>query len=161
MNTTTPIHFFHGLMSGPHGTKYGRLDDEFDVVAPDFEGVMDIWDRVETAEEVTKDLQDLVVVGSSFGGLLAGLLYSRHPERFGGYVLMAPAFADDAADRIERMPDNAIVIHGGRDDVVPIESSRQMCTDYDVELLEVDDDHSLHDSLDLMVDAVRQVDDRI
>ena len=150
------VYFFHGLESAPVGTKSLRLEEDFEVVAPDFQE-MDIWERLDKADEVTEGMGDLMVVGSSYGGLLAALLYSRRPERFRGYVLMAPAFYLDAADDIERMPDNAIVIHGVDDEVVPIESVREFCTAYGVEMREVDDDHRLHGSLDAMVRAVRQV----
>ncbi len=153
----TPIYFFHGLESGPHGTKYNRLSEDYEVVSPDFEGMMDIWERLEKAERITEGMTDLVVVGSSFGGLLAALLYSRHPDRFHGYVLMAPALYKEAAEQVERMPDNAIVIHGVHDDVVPIDAVRDKCAQFGVEVTEVDDDHPLHGSLELMVEAVQKI----
>jgi predicted esterase len=151
--TQPPIHFFHGLESGPVGTKSTRLSEEFDVTTPDFEGVYDIEERLETAEALTEGATDLVVVGSSFGGLLAALLYDRHPDRFKGYVLMAPALHHDIAETIDRMPDNAVVIHGTRDEVVPIDEVRAFCQPHGVEFIEVDDTHRLHEALDLMVEA--------
>lgn len=150
------IYFFHGLESGPIGTKYLRLSEDFEVTSPDFQG-MDIWERLEKAERETRGLSDLVVVGSSYGGLLAALLYSKHPERFRGYVLMAPALYREAADKVERMPENAVVIHGTHDEIVPIDPVRQKCAELGVEITEVDDNHRLHGSLDLMADAVREV----
>lgn len=150
------LFFFHGLESAPHGTKYQRLSESFDVYSPDFQG-MDIWERLEKAERVTEEMTDVVVVGSSYGGLLAALLYSRHPDRFAGYVLMAPALYLEAADQVERMPDNAVVIHGTHDEVVPIDAVRQKCAEHGLEVTEVDDGHRLHDSMELMVEAVEQV----
>ncbi len=154
---TPPIFFFHGLESGPIGTKSLRLQDAFDIEAPDFEGMMDIQKRLEKAERITRDETDMIVVGSSFGGLLAALLYEKHPERFRSYVLMAPALYREAADEVDRMPDGAVVIHGTHDDVVPMEDVRAFCEDFDVEFVEVDDDHRLHRSLDLMVEKVREL----
>ena len=151
-----PLYFFHGLESGPHGTKFRRLSADVDVVSPDFQG-MDIWQRLDKAARLTEGRTDLIVVGSSFGGLLAALLYSRHPDRFRGYVLLAPALHHDAADQVERMPESAIVIHGTRDDVVPLEAVRERCAQHDVEVTEVDDDHRLHGSLEVMVEAVRRL----
>ena len=150
------IYFFHGLESAPIGTKSLRLEESFEVVAPDFQD-MDIWERLEKAERETEGKAGLVVVGSSFGGLLAALLYSRHPERFHGYVLLAPALYREAADEVERMPENAVVIHGIHDDVVPIDAVRQKCAEHGLEVVEVDDDHRLHGSLELMVEAVERV----
>lgn len=154
--TDIPIYFFHGLESAPHGTKYQRLNEHFEVTSPDFQG-MDIWERLDKAERITEQMRDLVVVGSSYGGLLAALLYSRHPERFRSYVLMAPALYLEAAKHIERMPDDAAVIHGLRDEVVPIDAVREMCARFGVDITEVDDGHRLHGSLDLMVEAVEQL----
>ena len=151
------IYFFHGLEGGPVGAKSTRLDEDFDVIAPDCEGVMDIWERLEIVEEATEGEDDMVVVGSSFGGLLAALLYAEHPERFGGYVLMAPALYRDASDSIDAAPEASVVVHGGRDEVVPAEPVRAFCQTHDVELIEVDDDHRLHDSFDTMIEATRRV----
>ncbi len=156
MSDEREVYFFHGLESGPVGTKSTRLDEHFEVVSPDFRD-MDIWERLEKAEELTEDADDLVVVGSSYGGLLAALLYSRHPQRFRGYVLMAPALYLEAADEIERMPPDAVVIHGVHDEVVPIDTVRDVCARFGVEIEEVDDNHRLHASLDRMVQAVREV----
>lgn len=151
------IFFFHGLESGPIGTKSLRLEEEFEITSPDFEGMMSIHERLEKAERLTESASDLLVVGSSFGGLLAALLYSRHPERFRNYVLMAPALYLDEARDIERMPEGAVVIHGTDDEIVPIEDVREFCSDYDVEFIEVDDGHRLHGALDLMVEKVREL----
>ncbi len=152
----TTVHFFHGRESTPHGTKYRRLSESLDVVSPDFQN-MDIWERVEKAERLTEGMTDLVIVGSSYGGLLTALLYSRHPERFRGYVLMAPALHLDAAEQVEHMPDNAVVIHGVNDEIVPVDAVREKCAQFGVEVTEVDDNHRLHESLVLMVEAVQQI----
>jgi predicted esterase len=154
--TSTPLYFFHGLESAPHGTKYQRLSEDFEVTSPDFQG-MDIWERLDKAERITEHMTDLVVVGSSYGGLLTALLYSRHPQRFRSYVLMAPALYLEAAEHIERMPDDAVVIHGTRDEVVPIDAVREHCARFGVDVTEVDDEHRLHGSLDLMVEAVERL----
>ncbi len=66
------VYFFHGLESGPVGRKSARLDEHFEVESPDFRD-MDIWERLEKAEKLTEDADDLVVVGSSYGGLLAAV----------------------------------------------------------------------------------------
>ncbi|MGM0557883.1 MAG: alpha/beta fold hydrolase [Myxococcota bacterium] len=153
----TKLYFFHGLESGPIGTKSLRLKEEFDVQTPDFEGMMNIQDRLEKAEALTRGESDLVIVGSSFGGLLAALLYARHPERIRNYVLMAPALYRDAASEVDRMPDGAVVIHGRDDDVVPMEDVRAFCSDFDVVFIEVDDGHRLHGALDVMVESVREM----
>lgn len=64
------LYFFHGLESGPHGQKYHLLKNEFpELESPDFQG-MDLEQRLVKAEELTRGQHGLVLVGSSFGGLL-------------------------------------------------------------------------------------------
>lgn len=152
------IFFFHGKESGPFGTKYDALSERFSVDSPDFRG-MDISKRLKKAEHLTRHMEDIVVVGSSYGGLLAALLYSNHPDRFKGYVLLAPAFHLNAADEIERMPnpEYAVVIHGRQDEVVPFEASEALCSKHGVELIAVDDNHRLHGSLNIIVRVVDQL----
>lgn len=157
MSQKYPLYFFHGLESGPHGRKYHRLAEDFEVNSPDFQK-MDIWERLEKAEKETRGLENIIVVGSSFGGLLAALLYDRHPERFLGYVLMAPALhREEVRKEVEAMPPNAVVIHGRQDNVVPIEPVRDFCADRGVTITEVDDGHRLQNSLELMVAAVKEM----
>src|SRR5690554_2941694 len=75
------LYFFHGLESGPHGQKYHLLKNEFpELESPDFQG-MDLDQRLAKAEEITRGHYGLVLVGSSFGGLLAARLYNLYPER--------------------------------------------------------------------------------
>lgn len=150
------ILFFHGKESGPHGRKYQALSKALRVLSPDFQG-MDIAERLAVAEKLTEGAKDLVVVGSSYGGLLAALLYSKHPERFRNYLLLAPALLLDA-DSIERMPAGAVVIHGRQDEIVPLDPTRAICEKFGVRFVEVDDQHSLVNSIDLIVgEACRMV----
>ena len=157
MTTQQEITFFHGLESGPFGAKFHRLSQDFQVQSPDFKGMMNIYDRLKKAERLTRGARDLVVVGSSFGGLLAALLYNSYPERFGGYVLMAPALHRGMGEEIEKMPEHCAVIHGAHDEVVDLQAVQQVCQRFGVEVEVVDDGHRLHDSLDRMAEATSEV----
>lgn len=155
------FYFFHGLESTPTGSKYQRLKEEFkdyELQSPDFQG-MDLEERLEKALRITAHETDLVIVGSSFGGLLASALYSLHPERIAALVLMAPALhRADAQAYVERLPtqDRIVVIHGRDDDVVPLDAVRSFLKDHLIEVVEVDDGHRLAQSQDLMVEATRR-----
>lgn len=150
--------FLHGLESTPYGSKYQALRAVWPtVLAPDTQGVLDLEQRLAIVERELAGLDDLVLVGSSFGGLVAVLFTDRHPERVHGYVLCAPALHRGHPDAVTRVPAVAVVLHGRADDIVPIEASRVFCRRFGIELVEVEDDHVLHGSMDKMIELVRQV----
>lgn len=158
--------FLHGLESGPHGSKYRALVEEFGegVLAPDCEGVYDVDARYALVEEATRGERDLLVVGSSFGGLMASLLASEHPERVAACILMAPALHDkwpEAVAKINKVPERTVIIHGLDDDVVPMTASRAHAAKHGVRLLEVADDHRLKKHAHLMVRVARRMADEL
>jgi len=147
------LFFFHGLESGPHGAKYQSIKSKFPVESPDFQG-LDLVERLAKAEEATRDCKDAVLVGSSFGGLVAALTYDRFPERFRTYILLAPALHTDRSDGIEHVPKDGLIIHGIPDDVVPIGPVREFARFHKLKLIEVQDDHRLSASHDLLLEAL-------
>jgi predicted esterase len=154
-----PIIFFHGLESGPHGAKYQQLTSLGPIHSPDFRD-MDLDARLAHAEAYTREMTDLVGVGSSFGGLVAARLYSTHPERFRGLVLMAPALHyEEATSAIERLPspEQITVIHGSLDDVVPLEPVQTFLSKFGIDVTVVEDGHRLAESHQLMLDAVERL----
>lgn len=144
--------FFHGLESGPHGNKYKALKERFpDIVSPDFRGMRKVEERMAHAEKVTEGMKDLVIVGSSFGGLCAALLAHRHPDRVAGYVLCAPALHWEAAKEIVNVPAHGVLVHGVGDDVVPFGFSDAFHAKHGFPLFPVEDGHRLSNSRDLIV----------
>lgn len=105
-----------------------------------------------------------MVVGSSYGGITAVCAALRSGAPLAGLVLCAPALAraEPPTDSMAlRAPCPTIVIHGTRDEVIPIQVSRDFAAGDDrVTLIEVDDDHSLAGSLELIVRATRSFVDR-
>jgi alpha/beta superfamily hydrolase len=138
------VQFVHGLEGSPHGAKARLFAAHFVAVTPamdtsDFSGCVSLQAR--TVASFRPD----VLVGSSFGGAVAVELLRRGFWR-GPTLLLAQAAL--ARDRQARLPDDVRVslVHGLRDDVVPIDDSRALArtgTRELVHLLEVDDDHSL------------------
>ncbi len=147
------ILFLHGLESGPHGSKYQALKEIFDeVIAPDCSGIKDEIERLKIIQrEIRHEDGQFLVVGSSMGGLMALLLQKAQPERVAGLVLCAPAIHRPAAGKLDlnNLPPT-IVIHGTRDDVVPVEASQP----FGNRLIKVDDDHRLSNSKKEILQAV-------
>ena len=150
---TAKVFFFHGLESSPHGSKYQTMSKTYDVTSPDFQG-LELEERVAKAEAETAGLEDIIVVGSSFGGLVAALLYDRHPERFRTYILLAPAIYDERSSGISKAPDDGVIIHGTHDDIVPIEPVRAFAAKHHLRFIEVDDEHRLAASHAVLMEAL-------
>ncbi|MCO4764348.1 MAG: alpha/beta fold hydrolase [Myxococcales bacterium] len=151
------IAFLHGLESGPHGRKYQALAAALgEVIAPDCEGVMNVEARLQRVVETLQGRGPVILVGSSFGGLIAGLLASQpdHGLEIAGMVLCAPAFHVPAADPIDRCPMPCVVLHGQQDDIVPIEASRVFAKRFGCTLIELADDHRLSHSVERLVAEV-------
>ena len=133
--------FLHGLDSSSQGRK-ARLLASLGVETPDFTG--DLAARMEQLAPLLSG-DRWVLVGSSFGGLMAALWTLQNPERVHRLILLAPAFhrPDFVVARPVDVP--TLLIHGTRDTVVPHElaaaRAREAFTQLRVEW--VDDDHRL------------------
>lgn len=145
--------FLHGLESGPHGNKYLALKKNFgEILSPDCSGVSDPQQRLQIILTcIEQEDGPFLLIGSSMGGLMALLVQRVIPDRIAGMLLCAPALHRPAAEYLtaENLPPT-IILHGRQDAVVPIEASRE----FGVPLLEVDDDHSLKDSLPIIITEV-------
>lgn len=148
--------FSHGKDAGPWGRKITALADVarsegYEVESVDYRGIDTPRGRIERLIEVCKGLPgDLVLAGSSLGGYItvsaASLLHAR------GVFLMAPAlYLEGLAPLRERILDcPASIVHGWRDDVVPVEDSVRFAREYGAALHLVDGDHQLHGALRLI-----------
>ena len=159
------IVYAHGLFGHPDGTKASTLRDAgFDITSPDFRE-KNLLERVKLLESVTENMENIVVIGSSYGGLTATIVMQRHPNRFKGAVLCAPALnvQEEPALHPERLviaPEiPCLILHGIQDDVVPIDVSRALVdrSGPHVRLNELNDGHRLKDSLPVLVQAVTQL----
>lgn len=167
---TMKLCFFHGLDSSPQGTKSVLLKKRYpDCWIPALPP--DVKERLEILRREMKE--PMLVVGSSLGGLTAVLLAMERPDTAKGMVLLAPAVGvRDAslftAEQVEKLstlyiPEGipTIIIAGIRDDVIPLSAIRALVkrspSQMRIALREVDDDHNLHQSLDLMLDAIEEM----
>jgi len=156
-----PIVFAHGLEGSPEGRKIQYLRQAgFEVVAPDGRGLA-LAARWEGLERATRS-GEILLIGSSYGGLAAAHLAAVHPDRFVGLLLLAPALHYSEApvtDVSLLVPPDGVpttIIHGLHDEVVPIEGSRRYASN-GAQLIETEDDHRLTGSLEHMVKAVGEL----
>ncbi|TNE51226.1 MAG: alpha/beta hydrolase [Deltaproteobacteria bacterium] len=154
--------FCHGLESGPHGRKYHALCDAgLAVESPDFQGMV-LAERVKKLVQLLQARQEpQFLVGSSYGGITAVLASMQLVEQgvpIGGILLLAPALSIDeppASQTELRAVAPTTLIHGRRDDVVPLQVSRDYAAQQGVTLIEVEDDHRLAGSLERIVQETR------
>ena len=161
------IIFAHGLFGNPNGAKLQALRDAgLTVEAPDGQKQV-LQERIDTLERLVHKHAELrpVLGGSSYGGLAAAYVATRHPEKIRGLLLAAPAFsiAEDPVPHPESLviPIHVptAVIHGRRDVIVPHSLSLDLKSrsggHVAVEI--VDDDHRLGLSLARLCELARDL----
>lgn len=143
----SPILFIHGSQSSGQTYKASLLRQVFPhMLSPDFTD--DIEERLVQLRRIIGNTGGWRLVGSSLGGLTAAIFAAQAAGQVKKLVLLAPAlalpeFEPYGSARIE-VP--TIIIHGTRDDIVPIPSVRPIAEKVFPLLtyMVVDDDHRLH-----------------
>jgi len=140
--------FLHGLDSSGRGTKGSYFSENFPrVVCPNFSG--DLGERLNQFTTLSAKYQDLILIGSSFGGLMATCFAIEHPERVQQLILLAPAlnFCDYTPPQAKLKVPTLLVI-GKQDVVTPPELVLPLARKTFACLKEqlVEDDHLLHDT---------------
>ncbi len=139
--------FIHGLDSSSHGTKGTFFRERYrEMLMEDFSGPLEA--RMAQLTKSVADKDNLILVGSSYGGLMAALFACRNQARVRRLILLAPALghADFSAWYATPLRMPAVLYHGRRDTVVPPRPTRQIAERLfqSLESHLVDDDHDLH-----------------
>lgn len=138
--------FLHGLESSSRGAKATFLRGLYpEMIIPDFSG--DLSERMTTLHDVLAGQKDIMLVGSSFGGLMATIYAMENQSLVNRVVLLAPAlnYTEFQQYPIHRVSIPTWMIIGKRDSVTPPaevapEAQKIFATLY---YDEVDDDHIL------------------
>jgi alpha-beta hydrolase superfamily lysophospholipase len=145
--------FIHGLESSSQGAKGVFFRERYpDMIIEDFTGPLE--ERMKKLNLRLEGVEDLVLVGSSFGGLMAAIYACEHEPLVRKLILLAPALhIVELAPCLSRKVQIPVsLFHGRHDDVVapaPVEAiARRIFARLDYHL--VDDDHSLHVTFPLM-----------
>jgi len=141
--------FIHGLESTGHGTKGEFFRQRYPgMIIEDFFGSFP--ERMEKLESLLAKKTDLILVGSSYGGLMAAVYACLNEERVRKLILLAPALNLDPfkpyMNKKLRIPIS--IFHGLRDDVVPLETVREIAGRiFEFHTFAVlEDDHPLHNT---------------
>ena len=139
--------FIHGLESNNQGTKAVYFRKNFPgMLTPNFPGPLD--ERMANLQALLSGESDIILVGSSFGGLMASIFAMDNAQRVKRLILLAPAINlmefTPYHERKISMPVH--IYHGRQDDVIPIEEVQSVAGQvfFDHTFHAVDDDHYLH-----------------
>ena len=138
--------FLHGLESSSKGAKSSFLRTLFpDMLIPDFKGSLS--ERMVFLEVILAGMEDIIMVGSSFGGLMATIYAMERQESLDRLVLLAPAlnFPEFSQYKVKSIKVPTRVIIGSVDNVTPVQEvlplARKIFVDLNYD--EVDDGHML------------------
>jgi len=145
--------FIHGLESSSQGTKGLYFQERYPgMIVEDFPGTF--TERMTKLEGLLADKRDLILVGSSYGGLMAAVFACRHEDRMKKLILLAPAIhLDEFSPCLKgNVSVPTVLIHGSGDDVVPPGPVRVRAEKVFSRLRYVllEDDHSLHENFPLL-----------
>ena len=154
----------HGLWGSPNGSKITAIrDNGIEAISPDF-NEMELIDRVEL---IKKEMErgDIVLAGSSWGGLACALAAQDKPEKMKGLLLLAPALAfpeppnEDPEKLLAPKDFPVTIINSVTDDIVPIKSSKDYLrrSGDNVKLIKVEDSHVLENSSDLIISEAKKL----
>jgi alpha/beta superfamily hydrolase len=147
--------FAHGMESAPWGTKITALaaiaeQYGFTAESPDFRHTQDFGERVRHLESLNPRCSGkLVLAGSSMGGYVAAHACARlNPA---GLFLIAPAlYFEGFAQEPQGCPALTTVVHGWKDDVVPIERALRFAHPRHADLHLLDSGHTLNDRIPVL-----------
>ena len=143
--------FAHGKESGPWGTKITRLAEVarargFEVQSPDYSHTHDPKQRVAQLLKFAPQARTLVLVGSSMGGYVSAMACAQ--LRPAALFLMAPALYFPGWDEEPTgCPALSVVVHGWKDDIVPVERAIRFAQRNASALHVLDSGHTLNDQL--------------
>ncbi len=138
--------FIHGLDSSSRGSKGTYFRSHFpDMLVPDFDGPF--AGRMVTLYQLLAGKSGLILVGSSFGGLMATVFAIENAAAVRRLILLAPAlnFPEFTPYHGRKTVVPATIYLGRRDTVTPPGQVRPLAVETFASLLwhETDDDHLL------------------
>ena len=153
--------FSHGQDGEPWGAKIVAMAEVaatlgFGVESVDYRGLGDPLERVEKLLDFCRNRPGpKVLVGSSLGGYVSAAV-SKAVEPLGMFLL-APAFYMPGYEQYTPVPAGCpiAIVHGWRDDVVPVENSIRFARNYRATLHVIDSDHRLTDGVQEIVEYLR------
>ncbi|MGH8165981.1 MAG: alpha/beta fold hydrolase [Woeseiaceae bacterium] len=152
--TMPAVYFSHGQESGPWGTKIRAMAKTVRALgcraeSIDYQGISEPAERVAKLVDECRDVTEpLLLVGSSMGGHVATAAAAR--VKAVGLFVLAPAYYIEGREEMTPPPPDIpiVIVHGWRDDVVPVDNSIRYAAQCRATLHVLDGDHRLTDNID-------------
>lgn len=141
-----PTIFIHGQESSSQGTKGLFFRDLApQMIIPDFAG--DLSSRMTELYEILRGRSTITLIGSSLGGLMAGLYAFQNPDKVKKLILLAPALNLPEFEPClsETLTIPVSVFHGKNDEVIQCQAIKVIAERVFPKLTftVLDDDHRL------------------
>ncbi|MBY9008623.1 MAG: hypothetical protein KGD74_02000 [Candidatus Lokiarchaeota archaeon] len=153
------IIFIHGLESSGNGFKGTYLKRVFpDILNPNFRKYnknisLDslLKERMDQMDLILKKRNSWIIIGSSFGGLMATLYAIRNPEKTERLILLAPFLATPMLqiDNTLQLTIPTIIFHGKHDEIAKYKASRKQAYQLftNLEFNTTKDHHDLNETI--------------
>jgi len=152
------IIFIHGLESSGNGFKGTYLKGLFpDIFTPNFKKFKKnislgdlLKERMGQLDLFLKKRNSWIIIGSSFGGLMATLYALQNPEKIERLILLAPFLATPMLQIDKILPSTipTIIFHGKHDDIAQYKASREQAYQIftNLEFNTTEDHHDLNNT---------------
>lgn len=142
------IIFIHGLESSGNGFK-GRFFKKIfpDILTPDFQG--DLNERMEKLYNILDTLNNLIIIGSSFGGLMGTIYSFNYENKVDKLILLAPALIFYDFKEYKSLDIPVTIFHGKNDTIIPLNQTKDISEKLFKNLVFniTNDDHMLHNTV--------------
>ena len=138
--------FIHGQESSSQGNKAVFFKDLFpEMIIPDFVG--DVGNRMSKLNEILKDKNGIIMIGSSLGGLMASLYAFQNQNRMKKLILLAPAInlSEFSQYLSKKLSLPVYIFHGKNDEIIPLNPIQAIAERVfpDLTFTVMEDDHRL------------------
>ena len=145
--------FIHGLESTAKGAKGQYFSQRFpQMIIEDYTG--DFNARMRKLNDILAGKADLIIVGSSYGGLMAVQYAMENEKKVKKLILLAPALnlSEFTSNLNKQMMIPVVIYHGTNDDVVHPQIVKDIALKYfsNLEHNFVEDDHPLHKTFSVL-----------
>ncbi len=145
------IIFIHGFESSGQGFKGRFLKNLFpEIITPDFIGSLE--ERMNQLRSILDEKEHWILIGSSYGGLMAASYACQNPTMVSFLILLAPLLVHPELRPgkypVVNVP--VVIYHGKKDNVVLMEPTRararKLFANMDFNVM--NDDHMLHPTVE-------------